>query len=472
MVKLHKCLAIVFAAVLVGGAFAADGVVVDFREDVGPVKPVNGVGQPPMIGALSSWSMMHYLKDAGIPYSRLHDVGGWLGGGLYVDIPNIFPDFDADETNPKNYRFAYTDSLINALVANGVEPYFRLGVTIENFAGAPGHPPLRIMPPKDFAKWARICEHVIRHYTEGWADGYRHCISHWEIWNEPENYETFAKNQMWKAPFSESERLYDVASRHLKAKFPLLKIGGYASCGFYCAGSSWAKDEPVRVEFLRDCFTNFLDCARSGKMPLDFFSFHFYDRPEFLARQMAYCRRTLDEYGFAKTEMSLNEWHPGGSIRALGTAAQAADVAAILAILQNGPVADAEIYDARCSVGVYSPLFNCLTCKPHKAYCAFLAFNELRKLGQAVKTTDAERPGLWACAAKGADGKSGAVFAANTTASAMPLPKVLGAAKAVRSRAIDADHDFADVELSDTIGPKTALLIEYELSGDGREHTR
>ena len=64
-------------------AYAAE-VKVDFGKTVGSVKRVNGVGQPPMIGALADWSMMHYLKEAGIPYSRLHDVGGWLGGGLYV----------------------------------------------------------------------------------------------------------------------------------------------------------------------------------------------------------------------------------------------------------------------------------------------------------------------------------------------------------------------------------------------------
>ena len=37
-----------------------------------------------------------YMTEAGIPYSRLHDVGGWMGGGLYVDIPNLFRDFDAE----------------------------------------------------------------------------------------------------------------------------------------------------------------------------------------------------------------------------------------------------------------------------------------------------------------------------------------------------------------------------------------
>ena len=141
-------------------------------------------------------------------------------------------DFHADETKPENYDFAFTDKLISALVENGVEPYYRLGVTIENAAGR-GMPAYRIHPPKDYAKWARICEHVIRHYTEGWANGFRHKITRWEIWNEPENFETIEKNQMWKAPFLEYLKLYAVASRHLKAKFPHLQIGGYAGCGFY-----------------------------------------------------------------------------------------------------------------------------------------------------------------------------------------------------------------------------------------------
>ena len=101
-------------------ASAAEAVVtVDFSRETGPVKPMHGIGQPPMAGALAGWSMMHYLKEAGIPYARLHDVGDCFGGGLYVDIPNLFPDFDADENDSANYRFAYTDSLMNALEANG-----------------------------------------------------------------------------------------------------------------------------------------------------------------------------------------------------------------------------------------------------------------------------------------------------------------------------------------------------------------
>ena len=79
---------------------------VDFNEITGKIKPMHGVGQPPYLGPSSSY--MHYLKEAGIPYSRLHDVCGPYGGLNYVDIPNVFKDFSADESDPKSYDSATT----------------------------------------------------------------------------------------------------------------------------------------------------------------------------------------------------------------------------------------------------------------------------------------------------------------------------------------------------------------------------
>ena len=168
-------------------------ITVDFNNIKGTVKPMHGVGQPPVTGL--SNSLFHYLKRAGIPYSRLHDVSGWMGQGLYVDIPNLFRDFDADENDPESYDFKYTDKIIEGLVENGCEPYFRLGVTIENQHMLKAY---RIFPPKDFEKWARICEHVIRHYNEGWADGYHFNITYWEIWNEPDDCYKNETAAMWK----------------------------------------------------------------------------------------------------------------------------------------------------------------------------------------------------------------------------------------------------------------------------------
>ena len=78
---------------------------VDFDKLTSQIKPMHGMGQPPITGLSNRF--FHYFKEAGIPYSRLHDVGGWLGGGLYVDIPNLFRDFDADENDPASYDFSF-----------------------------------------------------------------------------------------------------------------------------------------------------------------------------------------------------------------------------------------------------------------------------------------------------------------------------------------------------------------------------
>ena len=56
---------------------------IDFTKNLGPIKPMHGVGQPPFYGA-RSFPMFHYLTEAGIPFSRLHDVAGPYGGGRFV----------------------------------------------------------------------------------------------------------------------------------------------------------------------------------------------------------------------------------------------------------------------------------------------------------------------------------------------------------------------------------------------------
>lgn len=438
---------------------------VDFSKAVGPVKPVNGVGQPPMIGKLRDWSMIHFLKEAGIPYSRLHDVGGWLGGGLFVDIPALFPNFDADENDPKSYRFAYTDSLLKALDKNGVEPFFRLGVTIENFA-AHDYPPLHILPPKDFAKWGRICEHVIRHYTEGWADGLKLKLTYWEIWNEPDSNPDFKRSPMWQAPFSEYIRLYGIVAPYLKEKFPHLKFGGYAGCGFYAGvGSDHvpAANSSPRTQHFVDCFHQFLAAVRDNNWPLDFFSYHSYSDPAEAMRQVRFADEVLNSYGFTadKCERIYDEWLPyAGSIKNLGTAKQATGVAAELIGLQNGPCNVACIYDARCGVGNYSPLFNPLTYQPHKAYYAFVAFNALRKRGTAVAVETTGDKNLWATAAKGE--KDAVVMMANDSDEKISLCYDFQGRSISSCRITDKDRTYAPCKMLQEMPPRSFVVIVLE----------
>ena len=85
--------AAILAAALCAAACAVE-VKVDFSKEVGPVKPMHAVGQPPILGQ-RDFQLFRLLKEAGVPYARLHDLGIWA---RLVDIPHVFPNFDADET--------------------------------------------------------------------------------------------------------------------------------------------------------------------------------------------------------------------------------------------------------------------------------------------------------------------------------------------------------------------------------------
>ena len=414
---------------------------VDFNKTVGNIKPMHAVGQPPFFGI--DFSMCDYLQQAHIPYSRLHDVGGPFGGGLYVDIPNVFRDFSADESNPDNYDFAFTDLLITALVERGIEPFFRLGVTIENYRKVKAY---NIHPPKDYEKWARICEGVIRHYTEGWANGFRYKITYWEIWNEPDNYEDPEENQMWAGTAEQFYKLYEVASKYLKGKFPHLKIGGYASCGFYALTESrtdFGACSP-RTQYFIDFFEGFLQHIKATDCPLDFFSWHSYSSIENNIIWAEYARRKLDEYGYTKTEHTLNEWNYQPNLK--GTQTHAVLTCGMLLAMQNTTLDSAMFYDARCHMSSYAGLFDCVTREPLPAYYGFLAFGELYQRKTQVAVSGLPE-GVYACAAKGQDG---CLVVANTNKEAVPLTlEWQGAAdiavcKIVKEGCVWEDYTFAN----------------------------
>jgi hypothetical protein len=258
---------------------------VDFEEIISQIKPLHAVNDLPT-ASFAFGSAEKYIKtfvDAGIPYCRLHDIAGRYGANVFVDVSNVFRNFDADENDPNNYDFTFTDKLLELLTKNGIKPFYRLGETIENDFAIKRY---RTNPPKDNLKWAKICEHIILHYNHGWANGFNYGIEYWEIWNEPDNGLTVDTNQMWGGTNEQFYELYAVASNYLKTKFPNVKLGGYGSVGFYSiaqkvlepnanaeAGASW---------FFVEYFNNFLKYikAKDYPVPLDFFTWHSYSNVE------------------------------------------------------------------------------------------------------------------------------------------------------------------------------------------------
>ena len=385
-------------------------VAVDFHKTTGRIKPMHAVGQPPFKGGFLSFDFSHlrHLTNAGIPYSRLHDVGGAFGANRYVDIPNLFRDFDADETDPANYDFAFTDVLIENLYKYDVKPIFRLGVTIENQAHIKAY---RIYPPKDFGKWARICEHVIRHYNKGWADGYHYGIEYWEIWNEPDNGEP-GRNQMWIGTPEQYYELYDVAAKHLKACFgDSIKVGGYGltSLGgiFYdpeIHGINAKKREKdgkyITAMHRLSFFDGFMDYIQQHASPMDFFSWHSYDNVENTAMISEYINRRFAECGYTDMEFHLNEWNVAHTNALHGTSFASASCAAMMCKMQESATYMLCYYDTRLIASAYGGFFAPLTYEPVSTYYAFAAFGKLYELENQVSCqADGETDGFYALAA-------------------------------------------------------------------------
>ena len=229
-------------------------------------------------------------KAARMPYSRNHDSGviGVYGGPYSHDITRIFPDFNADPNDPASYDFACTDESILCTLDAGTQTFFRLGQTIEHQIKKHG-----TLPPPDFKKWAVICEHIIRHYNEGWADGFTLNMPYWEIWNEPDlDTDDSTNKRTWGGTKAQFFDLYEIAAKHLKECFPHLKIGGPAISGKL----DWAED------FLRE--------MQERQVPIDFFSWHVYGTsPQKLLTRAAKVRALLDQYGYEHAESILNEWN-------------------------------------------------------------------------------------------------------------------------------------------------------------------
>jgi len=404
-----------FAAVaaLAGASTAATGasVELDFAAERGAIRPLHGVNNAPV---RPSGGGQAEFKNAGIPYMRTHDTAGAWGGGHYVDIPNVFPDFDADENDPASYDFAFTDGYLRQVVNAGCRIFYRLGVTIENNWKVKAY---NIHPPKDFAKWARICEHVVRHYNEGWANGFKWNIEYWEIWNEPEN------PPMWTGTKEQFFELYRVAARHLKAKFPNIKVGGYAGCGFYAVDDhSEAMKKNAFYQGFVTWFEDFCKYVRAPETeaPLDFFSWHLYVGQKWPVDRIAvhadYVRRTLDAAGLRGTESIFNEWNvfrgpAADQFDTIKTHVGAANVAAAFCVMQNAPIDKAMYYDA-LPTRSYCGLFFFPSKRTTPCYEAFRAWNELAKLGKAAGAKASDE-GLYAAAAKGDAGK--AFLIANTS---------------------------------------------------------
>jgi hypothetical protein len=278
-------------------------VAVDAAVTVGTLRPLSGVQAA---GAEDT----AFYKAARIDLVRVHDVSG------AGEVETIFPDMNADAEDPKNYKFAATDRLLASIRSGGAEPLFQIG---RNGGGA-------AEPPANPDKWAQVVRHIVLHYNEGWDRGYRYGIRYWEIWNAPDS------KVSWNGSPEEYYALYEKTARAIEAADAEALVGGPALAKPLIAGAYREK---------------FLDFVRMNRLPLDFFSWHFYtldanDPYSFvpIARQL---RILLDAHGLGSTRNILDEWNWDTSDLDANKASQAAFAASALIYMLGGPF-DAQTY--------------------------------------------------------------------------------------------------------------------------------
>lgn len=354
---------------------------IDFSHSIGKFKALHGVNNGPFNYGPQSAPLAPYHAEAGFPYTRLHDVN-WPHADA-VDIHTIFPLFDVDVDDPKNYYFKKTDDYIAPIIENKSEIIYRLGESIEHLTK------YFIYPPKGFKKWSKICVNIIRHYNDGWNNGFHYNIKYWEIWNEPES------QNMWLGTDQQYFELYKTAARSIKKYNSPLKVGGPAS-------------NSVKSRIVKP----FLSYCRDQSLPLDFFSWHVYTHdPKEIVEDAKLARDILDEHGFKKTESFLDEWHyrnlpwdelyPGNTNENLNIKKyelvrdafsqkassdmnglkSAAFTATALILLQDCPIDVTNFHNA----DYYNPfsMFDIYGI-PGKTYFVFKAFNQLIKMRDRV----------------------------------------------------------------------------------------
>ena len=363
-------------------------IITDFSKITGRIKPMHAVNNGPVRPGHDGRRNFETYAAAGFPYARTHDAAcsEEYGGHHVVDICGIFPDFSKDPYDPASYDFAMTDNYFKNIVEAGTEVFNRLGAHIEHGVKKYG-----TLPPPDFKKWAVICEHIIRHYTERWADGFNYKIEYWEIWNEADLSDTDSGSKpTWGGTREEFFELYRITAAHLKEKFPHLKIGGPALAG----NLAWAEDFLAKLD-----------------APLDFFSWHIYaSEPCEIVKRAEYVSSILEKYGHGDAESILNEWNYVSdwgegfpdSIKTLISMKGAAFDAACMCEGQRVGIDMMMYYDVRPCV--WCGLFDYHTLRPIWGYYVFRMFADLYEMGNAVECT-AEGKDLYAVAASDDNGE-------------------------------------------------------------------
>jgi hypothetical protein len=275
---------------------------------------------------------------------------------------SIFPNPDADPNDPASYRFGPTDRMIASIKDTGSEVIFRIGRSEGS----------NVEPPKDFNRYAQVVKHIVLHYNRGWANGFKYGIRYWEVWNEPDLGRLF-----WGGTPQEFFSLYGEIARAVKQADRRALVGGPA------ISRPNDTDNPY--------FDDFLKYVRANKLPLDFYSWHWYATdsgdPQDIVRIGRDIRARLDRYDFRKTLSILDEWNYGLMEPVPGDLHRASFVTSSLLYMQDAPIDVAALYRAD---NVFGPR----GITPHKTGYALIALGRMKDTPYRLRAQGGDENGF------------------------------------------------------------------------------
>ena len=431
--------------------FTPNVIRVDFDNVVDEMRPVHNIGRMPDYELNSE--MNRYFTEANMTSCRTHDIN-------VTDMHRIFPDFSKDVNDESAYNFAESDKVLAAIVDAGMEPFFRFGISWSDPVLSSEH----LQPPADYDKWAQICEHIILHYNEGWADGFNYDIEYWEIYNEPDCQPEAENNNFWQGTPEEFYRLYDVTAKYLKGKFPNLKFGGYGSCGFYALTKTNAVNtgSSSQNQYFITFFEDFLDYISERNTPMDFFTWHSYTTTWKNQQYIGYVKEMLEASGYGDTEIIVDEWNFNPTENDKIDRRYGANQTSMLIMFQNEKIDMAHYYCANYwPESVHAGMF--LKDKsPSSAYYGFWAFGQMYELGNQAEIKNLRlKEDLYVLAATGEEGQ--ALLVSNISEKKDRILKIdVGEYTVDKCMTVNENCEWVEIPLPEKIESGQMLYITFK----------
>ncbi|MBL4659898.1 MAG: hypothetical protein JKY19_06050 [Alcanivoracaceae bacterium] len=282
-------------------AISTETLTIDAGNVNGIIPAIHGTNNGPLVKA--AWDppcgnnqvgdySQHYV-NANIPQARTHGAGSLDMSQIWKPWPNYTGH---DPTDPDNYNWLNADEAISAAMAV-TNSYLRFGESanhgISSGGGCDSSRPTST-PPENFAVFAQVCKHIIKHFKGGWDNGFFYKINYAEVWNE------FYIPGFWTGTGEQAAQLYEAVHKAIKPEFPELQLGASISLQYTQSG--------------------FMDYVQANNVAIDYIAPHSYRAMPYNMRLAVHDNPGADwesvfaYYGLpANTPIVFSEWNrPGG----------------------------------------------------------------------------------------------------------------------------------------------------------------